>query len=340
MSIILGLLVCSVSCTSSTPISPLPRLSGKDVPKEFIPKEFLCESVNLNDVLDPRLVCEIQAFLVKSGLLTGLPSGLAGGLPLELNKPVRFYLSYFCTDKKSVFKTYLARSGKYLPSMQRIFIEYGLPPDLVYLALIESGFNPWAKSPAEAVGPWQFVEGTARRYGLKINDFVDERRDPEKSTRAAARYLRHLYRQFGCWYLAVASYNAGEKRIEKTVSRIGSRDFWLMARENLLPRETCDYVPQFIAATLIAKDPPKYGFNKIIYQSPNRDERVNVPGGTDLGWFASSLGVSYEVLLELNPELKKGTISPHETRYALKVPLNKQRAAKRLALVCWRQDSL
>jgi membrane-bound lytic murein transglycosylase D len=340
ISIILGLIILSLSCTPSTPVSPLPRLAGKDVPKEFIPKEFLCQSVNQKNALDPKLVKEIQAFLEKSGLLSGVPSGLVRGLPLELNKPVRFYLSHFCTVKKSVFKTYLARSGKYLPKMRQIFVEYGLPPDLVYLALVESGFNPWARSPAEAVGPWQFVEGTARRYGLKINDYVDERRDPEKSTRAAARYLMELYRQFGCWYLAVASYNAGEKRIEKTVTQTGSRDFWLMAQKNLLPQETQNYVPQFIAATLIAKDPRKYGFKKITYQCPNRYKRINVPGGIDLAWFAYALGVSYEVLLELNPELKKGTISPDEARYSLKVPLSKQRAAKKLALVCWRQESL
>jgi len=316
----------------------LPRLAGKDVPKELIPAQYLCHPGNSPETIDPKLLREIQAFLKKSGLLFGVPSGLAGELPVELNKPVQFYLTHFCTDKKLLFQTYLARSGRYLTKMQQIFEEYGLPQDLVYLALVESGFNPWARSPAAAVGPWQFIEGTARRYGLKINDFVDERQDPEKSTRAAARYLRDLYQQFGCWYLAAASYNAGEKRIEKTVTRSGSRDFWLMAQNNLLPRETCNYVPQFIAAALIAKDPLKYGFGKISYQSPTKYEVVNVPGGTDLRRFAYSLEISYEVLRELNPEIKKGTISAAEARYALRVPLNKQRAAKRLALVCWRQE--
>jgi len=153
----------------------------------------------------------------------------------------------------------LARSKQYLPMIRKVFQRQGLPLDLVYLPLIESGFNPRARSPKEAVGLWQFVADTARRYGLKVNADVDERCDPEKSTQAAARYLEDLYHQFGCWYLAAAGYNAGEKRVEGVLNRHGTRDFWIMARSRWLPQETCNYVPQLIAATLIAKSPQKYG---------------------------------------------------------------------------------
>jgi len=175
----------------------------------------------------------------KSGTLFEMPAEVASEMPIILNKPVQFYVRHFSQDKKAIFGKYLSRSGRYLVRMRQILQKHGLPPDLVYLVLVESGFNPYARSPAEAVGPWQFIEGTARRYGLKVNDFVDERRDPEKSTHAAARYLKDLYQQFGCWNLAAAGYNAGEKRVEKSMVRLGSRDFWLMAKNGRLAFWLC-----------------------------------------------------------------------------------------------------
>ena len=180
-------------------------------------------------------------------------------MPLVLNGPVRAYLVSFANSAN--FRASLARSRQYLPMIRQVFRCQGLPQDLVYLPLIESGFNPKARSPKEAVGLWQFIAETARRYGLKVDGEVDERCDPEKSTQAAARYLKDLYHQFGCWYLAAAGYNAGEKRVEGVVSRYGTRDFWIMARSRFLPQETCNYVPQLIAATLIAKCPEKYGLS-------------------------------------------------------------------------------
>ena len=170
--------------------------------------------------------------------------------------------------KSKNFQASLARSGRYLPMMRRIFAEHGLPQDLIYIALVESGFSPYARSPKDAVGIWQFIEGTAKRYGLKVNDRVDERQDPEKSTRAAARYLHDLYQQFGCWYLSAAGYNAGENRVEGVMNRHDIQDFWVMAQKKLLPEETCNYVPQIVAAALIAKDPEKYGMAPVKYQAP------------------------------------------------------------------------
>jgi membrane-bound lytic murein transglycosylase D len=317
----------------ATPPPATPRLAVKEAPRGLIPLEYLCPTPTPG-ALDPKLAREIKDFLDESGILAGFPG--AGDLPVILNGPVQSYLRAFSNGQKAVFEVYLSRSGRYLAMMRRIFRERGLPQDLVYLALIESGFNPWARSPAAAVGPWQFIEGTARRYGLKVNDWVDERRDPEKATRAAASYLKDLFQQFGCWYLAAAGYNAGEHRVEGALLRNDEDTFWALARKGLLPRETCHYVPQFIAAALIARNPQKYGFAGIAYERPWSYELVRVPGGTDLRRFAQALGIDYQDFKELNPELKRDKAPREAQGYLLKIPKDKKREAQRLAQVCWR----
>jgi len=187
---------------------------------------------------------------------------------------------------------------------------------------------------------WQFIEGTARRYGLRVNEQVDERRDPEKSTRAAAHYLRDLYQQFGCWYLAAAGYNAGEKRVEGVVNRHDTRDFWTMAQKKLLPQETCNYVPQLIAAALIAKNPGRYGFPEIKYQAPRAAAKVRVPGGLNWRWFANSLEVPEKEFLEFNPELQGERLPEGTKEYWLKVPGNKKGQADHLARLSWRLEKM
>jgi membrane-bound lytic murein transglycosylase D len=254
------MLLCS-ACAAPSTSSSLPRIEELELPtRGLVPPNYLSLGKGMRRP-DPQLVEEIQTFLTKNLMLTGLQDRTAADLPLVLNGPVTRFLHTFTHSKKEEFQTYLSRSRRYLPMIRRIFQEYGLPQDLVYIALVESGFNPAAKSPAEAVGIWQFIEGTARRYGLKINNQVDERRDPEKSTRAAARYLLDLYRQFSNWYLAAAGYNAGENRIEAVTRKYCTMDFWTMAQKKLLPQETCNFVPQLIAATIIANAPEKYGFS-------------------------------------------------------------------------------
>jgi len=193
-------------------------------------------------------------------------------MPVQVNRQVRAYLVYFSTERKDKFRLYLARSTRYLPMIKETFGEYGLPEDLAYLALIESGFNPDACSRAGACGMWQFIRSTGRRYGLEVNDQVDERRDPRKSTRAAARYLADLYRQFGSWYLAAASYNCGERRVQEELSRNRHKNFWQLYSHHCLPEETTNYVPQMIAATIIAKNPAKFGFTNVAYQPPLRPD--------------------------------------------------------------------
>ncbi|RJR47064.1 MAG: hypothetical protein C4567_01415 [Deltaproteobacteria bacterium] len=182
-------------------------------------------------------------------------------VPVQVNKQVKAYVAYFSTERKEVIRRQLARSTLYLPMIKKTFQEYGLPDDLAYLAMIESGFNPNARSHAGACGLWQFIKGTGRRYGLVINNKVDERFDPEKSTRAAARYLLDLYKQFGSWYLAAASYNCGEGRVQKELNK-GNQNFWELSANKCLPDETKNYVPQMIAAIIIARNPGKYGFAK------------------------------------------------------------------------------
>ncbi len=184
-------------------------------------------------------------------------------VPVQVNKEVKAYLVYFSTERKEVIRRQLARSKKYLPMVKEIFQEYGLPEDLAYLAMIESGFNPKACSPAGACGMWQFIKPTGLRYGLIINNDVDERFDPEKSTRAAAKYLLDLYKRFGSWYLAAASYNCGERRVQQELNKSNNQNFWELSANKCLPNETKNYVPQMIAAIIISKNPEKFGFNSL-----------------------------------------------------------------------------
>jgi hypothetical protein len=194
-------------------------------------------------------------------------------VPVQVNKQVKAYLVYFSTERKKIIQRQLVRSSQYLPMIRGIFREYGLPEDLAYLAMVESGFNPEARSSAGAYGMWQFIKGTGRRYGLVINNHVDERRDPEKSTRAAARYLRDLYKRFGSWYLAAASYNCGERRVEKELNKGNNQNFWQLSANKCLPTETKNYVPQMIAAIIIAKNPEKFGFTNVpVHQPLHQDD--------------------------------------------------------------------
>ncbi|MEK7356628.1 MAG: lytic transglycosylase domain-containing protein, partial [Bdellovibrionota bacterium] len=196
----------------------------------------------------------------------------------------------------------------------------GLPQDLVYVAMVESGFRPDAVSHAAAMGLWQFIAPTGRRYGLAVDWWIDERRDVLKSTRAAIAYMGDLYEQFNSWYLVAASYNMGETRVRKLIARHRTNDFWSLADQGVLPRETTDYVPKIIAAMLISKAPALYGFRDLEYQMPLSFETTRVPGGTDLVNLAGYLGVSEKYLQELNPELIKGFV-PREVRgHTIRIP--------------------
>lgn len=231
---------------------------------------------------------------------------IAFDIPITVNDRVEYFIKYFQTEQKEQFSNWLSRSTRYVPRMREILRENGLPEDLVYLAMIESGFKVNAYSRARASGPWQFIEQTGRRYGLKVNYWLDERRDCEKATRAAARYLKDLYVEFGCWYLAAAGYNAGENRVRRGITACDVDEFWEMCDYGLFKTETEDYVPKMIAAAIIAKSPEKYGFADIEYQQPVSCVKVTVPPGTYLEAVALVCGTDYQTIKELNAEFRRG----------------------------------
>ncbi len=239
-------------------------------------------------------------------------------IPVVLNDKVHRFLDYFQNSGRGFFSVWLSRSGKYIPMMREILEAKGLPIDLVYLAMIESGFNTKAKSRKGAVGPWQFISSTALRYGLRVDAWVDERMDPEKSTIAAANYLRDLYDMFQSWELAAAGYNCGEERVQAAINRFNVYDFWEIS-EYTLPQETKDYVPKLMAALIIAKNPEKYGFSGIEYQEPESFEKVVVPPQRSLADIGRIIGVSDKRLKDLNPSLIRGS-TPAGNSYEIRVP--------------------
>ncbi|MDR1111673.1 MAG: LysM peptidoglycan-binding domain-containing protein [Deltaproteobacteria bacterium] len=241
-------------------------------------------------------------------------------LPLELNQDVLVNLRYFLNDARGFMIRSLSRGQKYIPMMKAILRQKGLPEDLVYLALIESGFRTEAVSTASAVGPWQFIAGTGRRYGLVIDEWVDERMDPVKSTYAAADYLTALHEMFKSWPLAIAAYNTGEGKIQRGMRDPDTDNYWDMARrDGFLANETKRYVPSFLAVTIISKDPQAYGL-EIESAPPDAWEDVVVPDPMDLSLAASLSGSTLERLKELNPHLKRMATPPNEANFVLRVP--------------------
>ena len=239
---------------------------------------------------------------------------------VHVNAHVRFFLDRFQTGyRREVVESWLARSGRYLPMVLEVFRDKGLPDELVFTAMIESGFNPSAVSHAGAKGLWQFMAPTARLYGLRVDGWIDERLDPEKSTVAAANYLRDLYTQFGSWDLAQAAYNAGDAKVQQAIDRTGSRDFWTLHRSPLLLEETKNFVPAIHAATLIGRAPERYGFS-VVPDEPLQYERVTVPRGSRLARLAALSGVTLQDLESLNAELRQKQ-TPPDAPYGLKVPV-------------------
>lgn len=225
-------------------------------------------------------------------------------IPTEVNEHVEKWIAYFQGRGRPHMERYLARSTRYEKLMKKVLRDNGLPEDLFYIALIESGFSSHATSHASAVGYWQFIRGTGKRYGLEINAFVDERRDPVFATQAAAEYFKGLYSVFGSWYLAMASYNVGENRVKREIMNHYTRDFWELARKKRLPRETIEYVPKFIAAKMIGKNPEKYGFVDLDYLPPIEFDHITLNQPVNLRQMAEKLTLNYEDFKALNPKYK------------------------------------
>lgn len=239
-------------------------------------------------------------------------------------KAVEKNIGLFRERIKERFSLWLSRSGKYLNIMQEILKKNNIPEDLVFLSLIESGFNPYAYSIARAVGPWQFIASTAKRYGLTVDWWRDERRDPVKSTEAAANYLKDLYEMFGSWNLAMAAYNAGEGKILKALKRSKSDDYWSLLKTKYIRNETKDYVPKFIAASLIASNPQDFGFENLEYHLPLDYAEVTVESPIDLDVVAKCVGTTVGEIRELNPELRRWSTPPDVPAYTLRIPAGKK----------------
>lgn len=240
-------------------------------------------------------------------------------IPLPENQQVKNHLAYLWIKHPEVMERWLERGKKYLPMMKQIFVKEGLPPELVYLAMIESGLVPYARSRARAVGMWQFIRSTGRAYGLEINWWVDERRDPVKSTYAAARYLKDLYNHWGNWHLAMANYNLSSRWLNHAIRMAGGvENYWKIYP--YLPRETRGYVPSYIAAALIAMHPKSFGFKVKQDVDPYSYSIVDVKGSVDLNVLAKCVGISTDSLKALNPELLRWATPPGNKPYPLKIP--------------------
>src|SRR5271156_2575496 len=240
-------------------------------------------------------------------------------LPLMMTDQVAGYISYFSNRGRGTFERAFARSGRYHDMMVRILREEGVPQDLIYLAQAESGFQPTAVSRVGARGIWQFMGSRARGYGLQHSMWVDDRQDPEKSTRAAAHHLRDLYGQFGDWYLAMAAYNSGPGTVQAAVRRTGYADFWELYRRNVLPKETRNYVPIILAMTIVSKNLSQYGFDDVSMDEPVAYDTVTVNYPVDLRLAAECVDATAAQLQELNPSLLRLT-TPREGTFVLHLP--------------------
>ncbi len=240
-------------------------------------------------------------------------------LPLMINDYVAGYISYFSTHGRGVFEGAWVRSGRYKEMIQRIFNEEGIPQDLIYLAQAESGFKPLALSKARARGMWQFMASRGVGYGLRRSWWVDDRQDPERSTRAAARHLKDLYNQFGDWYLAMAAYNSGPGNVQQAVRRTGYADFWELYKRNVLPAETKNYVPIILAMTIMSKNPAQYGLDAVQPDPPLTYDVVSVNYPVDLRLVSECVDVPVEQLIDLNPSLLRRT-TPKDQSFDLHLP--------------------
>ncbi len=239
-------------------------------------------------------------------------------LPLELADPVLSFINYFSSTRGKRSLTYgLQRSGRYAPMIRRILDEEGVPQELIYLAQAESGFFPRAVSSKRATGMWQFVQFRGREYGLMQTASADDRLDPEKATRAAARHLRDLYAEFGDWYLAIAAYNCGPGNVDKAILRTGYADFWELYKRNVLPLETANYLPIIVAMTIMAKNPADYGLDSIVPDAPLEYDTIQTSAPTHLALLADVTGKPLATIREMNPAVLK-MVAP--SGYAVHVP--------------------
>lgn len=268
-------------------------------------------------------VRDLAAFSYARDKMNGRVPSYFGAIPIVSNKQVDFWVQYYKTVGRQQFMRWLIRGESVRPMVQPVLAEHGIPDEFFYLAMIESGFSNNAKSHARATGTWQFMQATARLYGLKIDHWVDERRDPVKSSIAAAAYLRDLYADLGDWHLAMAAYNAGPGKIRQAIKRSGKKDFWELAETNYLAEETRQYVPKVLAAIMLAKDAKRQGFE--VQPNPADalpEAEVLVKYPVRIEELATKLGIPTRSLIAWNPELIREITPPLKTGYAMRLPPN------------------
>ena len=241
-------------------------------------------------------------------------------IPITYNKRVQKWITYFQGRGKGWLTKIFARSYRYFPGIQYSLKQKGLPLDLAYITIIESGLSAQAHSHAAAVGYWQFIKSTAKRYGLRVDWWIDERKDFYRSTQAAISYLDDLYGMFGSWYLAASAYNMGENKLKRLIKKYKTKNYWILSSKRDFPKETRNYVPKLIATVLIAKAPSRYGFHNIKPMAPYRYDVYNVPGGLDLINLSRHMGLRPKILKELNPGLTKGFVPNFIKSYRIRIP--------------------
>ena len=286
---------------------------------------FSCGHVSMHSTY--RTAASTTDDVVESEMLPSPLNLNAGQYAEELKVAVDKWVKYFCENDRERFQRFLDRGEAYRHVVQTVLKENDIPPEFYYLAMIESGYVTHARSHAKAVGVWQFISSTGKKYGLEIDHYIDERKDPIRATEAAAKYLRDLYTAFQSWELAMAAYNAGEYRILTSIINGKTRNFWELADRKLLPRETRNYVPKFIAAATIGANPEQYGFraggDSEVEQFPSVFA-LEVPSPVRLKSIAKLSGISLEELQKINPHLKKGITSPRSETYELWIPSEKK----------------
>ena len=293
----------------------------------FFVSSFLFASVPTTDKKSLSLTLRQKLMLLEQKQ-TGKTDHFIFDLPVTYNKKVSQWISFFQGRGKNFFRDWLEKASKYMPQIQNDLKNAGLPMDLAYMVMIESGFSATAKSTASAVGPWQFISATGRNYGLRQTYWVDERRDLSKSTQAAIKYLSDLHQEFGSWYLVAASYNMGENGLRKQIKRHQTKDYWELVRRNALPQETQDYVPKILAAMMISKAPNLYGFRNLDPHYPLAKENIFAPAGTDLDLLADHLSVTRKSLKDMNAEIVLGYIPKTAAGHEIRNPKGSQAQAQ------------
>jgi len=279
-----------------------------------------CEGCILGSAHHGTFVSPLRVFELKGAEHLNLKN-THFDIPVVWNSAVEKWVNYFTGRGREWFQRYAQRGGRYAPVLSKVLNENGLPRDLIYLAMAESGFQNIAKSHASAMGPWQFMSFTGRKYGLNQDWWIDERRDPLKASVAAAGYLKDLHDLFGSWELATAGYNAGEGKIGRAIQRYGTRDFWKLTKGRYLKPETKNYVPKIMALAIIGKNLSSFGFSELAFDHTLDYEVIEAPANTDIMELSRVLNVPFEEVRRYNPELLRWQTPPHLATYPIKVPV-------------------